>query len=69
MQRQGQQSRLFFGKDIGDGAVVAAGPAPLMRDLIAPEKSLAIAFGQRDEGAACPERIAHIADGAFHAPF
>ena len=49
--------------------MIPAGPAPLMRDLIAPQPGLAIAFGQRGEGAAGPERIAHIADGAFHAPF
>jgi hypothetical protein len=30
---------------------------------------LTIAFGQRGEGAARPERIAHIADGALHTPF
>ena len=69
MQRRRQQARLFFGEDIGDRAVVAARPAPLVRDLIAPEQSLAIAFGQRGEGSARPERIAHIADGSFHAPF
>src|SRR5207245_3864825 len=61
-----QQTRLCFGEDIGDRAMIASGPAPLMRDLIAPEEGLAIAFGQRGEGAARPERIAHITDGSFH---
>jgi hypothetical protein len=41
-----QQARLFFGEDFGDGAMVASGPAPLMRDLVAPQQSLAIVFGQ-----------------------
>src|ERR1035441_9108743 len=69
MQSRGQQPRLFFREGFGDGAVVAARPTPLMRDLIAPEQRLAVAFGQRREGAAGPEGIAHIADGAFHASF
>ena len=37
VQRRRQQARLFFGEDVGDRAVVAARPAPLVRDLIAPE--------------------------------
>ena len=69
MQCGRQQPRLLFGEDIGNGAVVASRPAPLMRNLIAPEQGLAITFGQRREGAACPKRIAHIADGSFHASF
>ena len=64
-----QQAGLFFGEDLGDGAAVVAGPGPLVRDLVAPEQGLPIAFGQRGEGAARPERIADIADGAFHAAF
>jgi len=40
-----------------------------VRNLIAPKPSLAIAFGQRGETSACPERVAHIAGGAFHAAF
>ena len=40
-----------------------------MGHLIAPEHSLAIAFGQCGERAAGKERIAHIADGSFHASF
>ena len=37
MQRRRQQAGLFFTKSLGDSAVVAARPAPLMRDLISPE--------------------------------
>ena len=69
MQSGRQQTRLLFGEDIGDSAMIASRPAPLMRHLIAPQQSLAIAFGQCGEGAARPERIAHIADGSFHASF
>ena len=69
MQSGRQQPRLFFGESFGDGAIVTARPAPLVRDLIAPEQSLAIAFGPCGERAARPERIAHGADGSFHAPF
>ena len=69
MQGRGQQTGLFFGEGFADRAVVAARPAPLMSDLIAPEQSLPVAFGQCGEGAARPEGIAHIADGAFHASF
>src|SRR3954447_25036500 len=64
-----QQTGLFFCEGFGDRAMIAARPAPLMRHLIAPEQSLPVAFGQRCEGAARPEGIAHIADGALHAPF
>src|SRR5260370_16649061 len=49
--------------------MIASRPAPLMCHLIAPEQSLAIAFRQGGEGAARPKRIAHIADGSFHASF
>src|ERR1039457_1608687 len=62
MQSLWQQSRLLFDKDIGDRTVVAARPAPLVRDLIAPEKSLAIALGQRGESAAGPEGVAYVPD-------
>ena len=64
-----QQARLFFGEDLLHGAAVISRPAALMRDLVAPEPGLPIAFGQRGEGTAGPEGIANIADGAFHAPF
>ena len=37
MQRRGQQAGLFLSEDFGDRPMVAAGPAPLVRDLIAPE--------------------------------
>src|SRR5271170_6796669 len=37
-----------------------------MGDLITPQQRLSIAFGQGSERTARPERIAHIADGAFH---
>lgn len=40
-----------------------------MRDLIAPQPGLAIAFGQSGETAARPKRIANIANGPFHTPF
>ena len=65
----GQKAGLFLSEDIGEGAVVAASPAALVRVLVAPELSLAIAFGQRGKSSACPERVANIADSAFHAAF
>jgi len=37
VQRRRQQAGLFFGEDIGERAVVAARPATLVCDLIAPE--------------------------------
>jgi hypothetical protein len=37
VQRRRQQAGLFFSKDIGERAVVAAGPTALVRDLVAPE--------------------------------
>src|SRR5712692_5106452 len=37
VQRRRQQARLFFGEDLGDCVMVAARPAPLVRDLVAPE--------------------------------
>ena len=67
VQRRRQQPGLFFGEDIGQRAVIAAGPATLVCDLIAPEQGLAIAFGQRGKGTARPERIVHVVDGSFHA--
>src|SRR6202521_2067955 len=67
MQSGRQQAWLLFGEGIGDSVMIASRPAPLMCHLIAPEQSLAIAFGQRGEGAARPKGIAHIADGSFHA--
>ena len=69
MQSRRQQTGPFFIEGLGDGAVVPARPAPLMSDLIAPEQGLAVAVGQCGEGAAGPEGIAYIADGAFHASF
>src|SRR5713226_70430 len=69
MQRRRKQPRPLLLEDFGDSEVIAARPAPLVRNLISPEQSLTIAFGQRCEGAARPERIADIADGPLHTPF
>ena len=69
MARRSQQPRLLIGKGLLDGAAILSWPAPLMRYLIAPQPSLAVALSQRGEAAAGPEGVAHIADGAFHAPF
>jgi hypothetical protein len=60
---------LFFCEGFGDSEVISAGPAAPVGDLIAPLESLTIAFRQCREGAPCPERIAHIADGPFHPAF
>ncbi len=46
MSGRRQQARLFFGKDLGNGAAVVSGPGALMRDLIAPEQGLTVAFGK-----------------------
>ncbi len=40
-----------------------------MRYLVAPDQCLPIAFGQRAEGTARPERIADVTNGALHATF
>src|SRR5664279_678585 len=69
VQRGRKQPRPLLLEDFGDSDVIAAWPAPLMGDLISPEQSLTIAFGQCCEGAACPERIAHIANGSLHPSF
>ncbi len=69
MQSGRQQARLFLRQNIGDGAMIASGPTPLMGNLIAPQQSLAIAFRQRGEGAARPERITYITDGPFDPAF
>jgi hypothetical protein len=69
MLRQWQQPSLFLGERLGHGAVIPARPAALMGHFVAPEPSLAIAFGQRGENAAGPERVAHVADRSLHAPF
>ena len=58
MRGQRQQTRLFFGLGLGHGAAIIAGPGSLMGHLAAPQQRLPIAFGQRDEGSAAPERIA-----------
>ena len=67
VERKRQQAGLFFGKSLGHGACAIVGPAALVRDFIAPQKRLAIAIRQGREHAACPERIAYIPDGPFHA--
>ena len=64
-----QQARLFFGEDFSNGAAVVSGPASPVRHLIAPEPCLPIAFGERGEGTAGPERFAHIANRSLNAPF
>ena len=56
-------------KDLCDSAGVVSWPTALMRDFVAPQPGLAVAFRQRREGPAGPERVAHIANGPFHAPF
>ena len=45
VQRRRQQAGLFFCKNVGDRAVIAARPSPLVRNLVAPEQGLTIAFG------------------------
>ena len=40
-----------------------------MCDLVAPLQSLPIALGQSNECAPCPEGIADVSNGAFHAAF
>ena len=50
-------------------APVIAGPATPIGHLLAPLPSLAVELFQSDEAAACPEGIAHEADGAFDAAF
>ena len=47
MNRQGQQARLLFGEDLGDGAAVISWPGAPMRNLVAPEQSLPVAFSER----------------------
>jgi hypothetical protein len=69
MRRMGQQARLLFGKNLRHGAAVIPWPRSLVRHLIPPEKRLTIAFRQSGEGAAGPERIADVPNGAFHATF
>src|SRR6266403_1452912 len=69
MQRGRKQARPLLLEDFGDSEVIAARPAPLVRDLISPEQSLTIAFGQRCECPASPERIADIANGSLHTSF
>jgi hypothetical protein len=66
---QGQQARLLFGEDPGDGAAVVPRLGPLMGDPVAREQSLPVAFSERGEGTARPERFADITNGALHAAF
>src|SRR5215203_3848320 len=69
MGGQRQQARLFFGKDLLDGAGVVSGPAALMRYLITPDERLPVTLGERSEGTARPEGFAYIANRALHAAF
>ena len=69
MNGQGQQARLLFGEDFGDGAAVVSRPGALMSDPIAPDECLPVAFGKRGEGTASPEGFANITNGSFHAAF
>ena len=69
MRGFGQQARLFFGEDLGNGTAVVSRPASPMRHLIAPEQCLPVAFGERGEGTARPEGFANIANGSLHATF
>ena len=64
-----QQTRLFFGEDLLDGAGVVSRPRTLMRHLIAPDERLPVAFGERGEGPARPEGIPDIANRTFDAAF
>src|ERR1035437_5455087 len=69
MERKRQQTWLFFAESLHYLTGVIGRPWTLVRDLIAPLQSLTVAFFERGESAARPERIAHIADGAFHPAF
>src|SRR5690349_4810264 len=62
-----QQTRSFLGERVGNAAMIAAGPRPGMRHLIAPQPSLAVAFGKGGERSPCPEGFAHVTNGAFDA--
>src|SRR5215831_8510910 len=67
MQRRRQQARLLLRKNLRHGTAVVSRPRSLVRHLIAPEERLTIAFRQSGEGAARPERISDVPNGAFHA--
>jgi len=69
VQRQLEQARPLFSENLGDGTIAIVGPRPLMRNLVAPLQSLAVALLQSGERARRPERIAHIANRPLHAPF
>src|SRR5580692_632139 len=69
MSGLGQQTRLFFGEDLGHGAAVVSRPASPMRHLIAPDESLPVAFGECGKRTARPKRFANIANGSLHASF
>jgi hypothetical protein len=69
VQRECEQSRLFFGNDLLDRAPILARPAAPMRDLVAPRQCLAVAFGEGGKGPAGPEGIAHIPDSRSTPPF
>src|SRR6202043_2672419 len=69
MKGRRQKGGLLFGEDPGNGAAVVSRPGALMSDLIAPDQRLPVALGKRAEGTARPERLADIANSAFHAAF
>src|SRR4029077_3377038 len=64
-----EQPGLLLSEYLLYSAIVAARPGPLVRYVVTPNASLAVAFGQRREGPAGPEGIANIADGTFDAAF
>jgi hypothetical protein len=69
MQGKRHQTWLFLGENLSHRAAVLSGPAALMGNLVAPSPCLPVAFGQRGKSPSGPERIAHIANGPFHASF
>jgi len=65
VQRQSQQTWLFFGESLSHGAGAIVGPAALLCHFIAPRQRLSIALCQGSEGTSCPERIPYVPNGPF----
>ena len=66
--RQRQQPRLLVGEDLGDGAIVLLGMAPLMRHLVAPAAKLRVEIVDIDKRARGKERVPHVLDLALDFP-
>ena len=63
-----QQSGLFVGPDVGDGAVSQFGVTPSVGDLVSPASELGVEVVEVAEGPGGEEGVPQVLDLAFYFP-